>query len=185
MKFVAFLFMIISILAAPIAAFSQQVVTTKATLVAVVDTSKWSPSSPDPAGIDYWPAQGGLLISDSEVDEMPAFFQGFNLFVTSTNGILSDTLTTTFFSNEPTGVAINPTNGHLFFSDDNMNRIFEVNLGTDRSFGSADDVTRSFAASTFGIIDPEGLAYGAGSLFVADGVGKKVYQLSPPTNGVF
>src|SRR3990172_11337046 len=116
MKLVAFLFIIISILVVPIAAFSQQAGTTKAALVAIVDTSKWLPSSPDPAGIDYWPAQGRLIVSDSEVDEMPALFTGFNLFASSTNGILSDTLTTTLFSMEPTELPLNQTMADFSFS---------------------------------------------------------------------
>ena len=38
-----------------------------ASLVRTFDTSNaaWNPSAPDPAGIDYWPPTGGLLISDN------------------------------------------------------------------------------------------------------------------------
>src|SRR5687767_454662 len=54
-----------------------------ATLVNVIDTSKaaWNPSSPDPAGVDYWPLTNRLLIADSEVDEMSAYWQGKNVFL--------------------------------------------------------------------------------------------------------
>ena len=46
--------------------------------VNVIDTSNaaWSPSAPDPAGVDYWPLTNRLLIVDSEVDEMPAYWHG-------------------------------------------------------------------------------------------------------------
>ena len=42
--------------------------------------------SPDPAGIAYLPAQDRLLISDSEVNEMP-LFQGFNLYTANPHGL--------------------------------------------------------------------------------------------------
>ena len=38
---------------------------------------------PDTSGVDYWPLTGRLLVSDSEVDEMPSYFTGRN--VTSPN----------------------------------------------------------------------------------------------------
>jgi hypothetical protein len=59
-------------------------------LVHVIDTSRpvWGdPSSPDTSGVDYWPLIGGLLISDSEVDEMtvfPPFYQ--NVFFSTFSG---------------------------------------------------------------------------------------------------
>src|SRR5256885_11439668 len=33
----------------------------------------------------------------------------------------------------------NPTNGHLFFSDDDLLKVFEVDLGPDGVYGTADD----------------------------------------------
>src|SRR5438093_6551680 len=63
---------------------SAQADTVSACLVHIIDTSQWSPPSPDPAGITYlpppWSASGHLLISDSEVDEMPPYFKGVNVF---------------------------------------------------------------------------------------------------------
>jgi hypothetical protein len=101
-----------------------------ASLVQTIDTSKaaWNPSSPDPAGIAYRLATNGLFISDSEVEENHPDFQGFNVFEANTVGSLFATCSTTSFSNEPTGAAVNPANGHIFFSDDNANRVFEVDL---------------------------------------------------------
>jgi hypothetical protein len=89
-----------------------------ATLVRTTDASMWSPPSPDSAGIVYIDAFNTLLVCDSEVNEIPALFTGDNLFKIDLSGTLLDTLTTFNFSDEPTGVAYNPYNNHLFFSDD-------------------------------------------------------------------
>jgi DNA-binding beta-propeller fold protein YncE len=53
------------------------------TLVRTVDTSNaaWNPSSPDPAGITYWPLIGRLLVVDSEVEEMPPYWAGANVLM--------------------------------------------------------------------------------------------------------
>jgi len=103
------------------------------TLINTIDTSNaaWNPSSPDPSGVDYWPLTGRLLITDSEVDEMPLYFTGKNIYDATTSGALVSTCSTTNinrtgWSNEPTGLAINPNNNHLFISDDNLNKVFEV-----------------------------------------------------------
>ncbi len=82
-----------------------------ATLVRSTDASAWLPPSPDSAGIVYLDLSNTLLVSDSEVNEIPEpLFTGDNLFETDLSGNLLDTLTTIGFSGEPTGVAYNPAN---------------------------------------------------------------------------
>src|SRR2546427_2840805 len=155
---------------------SVQASTIKACLVQTIDTSLWtlpdgSPApSPDPAGITVLP-NGHLLISDSEVEEFThPYFHGFNLYEALTSGTLLATANTLAFTKEPTGVAFNPRNsrGHpsLFFSDDDKLRVFEVDLGSDGLYGTADDTVTSFSTSAFGDNDPEGVAFGQGKLFV-------------------
>lgn len=156
-----------------------------AILVNIIDTSLWSPNSPDPSGIDYRASTNSLLVSDAEVEEMPPYFVGKNVFESSLGGSLGNTYSTTSFSNEPTGVAINSANGHIFYSDDNKKKVFEVNLGDDGLYGTADDTITSFSTSAFNSNDPEGLAYGEGKLFIADGVGTEVYTVDPGINGNF
>jgi hypothetical protein len=51
----------------------------QASMVQTIDTSQFSPPSPDPAGITYLDSSNTLLVSDSEVNEMP-IFTGDNLF---------------------------------------------------------------------------------------------------------
>src|SRR3990172_8646307 len=104
----------------------------ESTLVQIIDAWQWSPPSPDSSGITYLPGSNTLLISDGEVNEMP-IFTGDNLYESTLNGNLVNTLTTISFSDEPTGVTLNPSNGHLFFSDDTGNPrvVHEMNPGAE------------------------------------------------------
>ncbi|MCK3779473.1 RTX toxin [Ensifer sesbaniae] len=159
---------------------------TSATLVHTVLTSQWSPESPDPSGITYISHLGTLMISDGEVDEM-SIFKGKNLFEMSLNGTLVRSLTTTSFSDEPSGAAYNPTNRHLYFSDDTGTKsVYELNPGSDGLYNTADDIVTSFKTSAFGSSDPEGLAYDTkrGVLYLADG-NARIYTINPGANGKF
>lgn len=157
-----------------------------ASLVQTTESSLFSPPSPDPAGITYLSTANNLLISDSEVEEMP-IYTGFNLFKTSLAGVLVSTTDTTFFSNEPTGLAYDSNNNRLFVSDDNKKEIFELSPGTDGKFGTGDDSYISFDTEVFGSTDPEGVAYDSSQnfLYIIDGVGSLVYQVDPGSNGIF
>jgi uncharacterized protein YjiK len=152
---------------------------TVATLVRTTETSMFtSPAlnpAPDPAGITYLSASNHILISDSEVNEMQ-IFSGTNLFETTLMCSVVFASNTLKFSNEPTGLSINPGNKHLYVSDDDRKKVFEVDAAGDGKYGTADDMVSSFSTSAFGSTDPEGVAYGQGNLFIVDGVGKKVYQ---------
>ena len=142
------------------------------TLIQTIDTSAFSPSSPDPAGITFLNFSNTLLISDSEVNEQP-FFGTENLFEISLAGNLVGTSSTLDFSLEPTGVAYNPANQNLFISNDDAEEIVEFDLANDSVINIID-------TTTFGSFDPEGVAFASnlGTLFVADGLNSEVYQIS-------
>lgn len=162
-----------------------QVPIVQATLVRTIDTSQWSPASPDPSGLAYWPGRNSLLVSDAEVEEMPPYYTGKNIFESSPDGNLIGTAVTTAYSKEPTGVAVNAAGGQVFFSDDNKKRIFIIQIGADGILGTGDDKRTYIKTADFGSTDPEGLAYGQGKLFIADGGGKEVYIVDPGANGKF
>jgi uncharacterized protein YjiK len=156
--------------------------TVSPTLLQTVLTSAFTPPSPDPSGIELLGPDGPLLISDGEVEEM-SIYRGANLFEVSLAGSLLSTADTTAFSDEPTGVARNPGNGHLFFSDDTGTRsVYEVTPGSDGRVSPGDPVRQIVLPSS---IDTEGVAFGSGSLWIADGVNAEVYRISPGGNGLF
>ncbi|HAL15546.1 MAG TPA: hypothetical protein DCP32_01965 [Anaerolineaceae bacterium] len=147
----------------------------------------WNPNSPDPAGIEYWPGTGGLVISDSEVDEMPVYYQDVNVFFTTTSGVQNGTCDTTYFSNEPSGIALNTVNGRLFFANDDAKQVTEINVGPDGIYCTGDDTkfTKNMAGYlSAGGSDPEDLAYGDNMLFIAGGGDGEFFWFSLGPDGL-
>jgi hypothetical protein len=156
-----------------------------ASLVQDIDASAFDPPSPDSAGIAYQQPFDSLLMADSEVNEMP-LYEGVNIFELTRSGAVFGTFDTTDFSDEPTGVAINPANGHCFFSDDAGDKaIYEVDPGSDGLCLTGNDAVTEFSTEDFGSDDPEGIAFGQGMLFIVDGVNRELYTISPGANGIF
>jgi hypothetical protein len=174
----------------PVQSIAQAAPTTEqGTLVQIIHTSQFSPASPDPAGIAYLPATDRLIISDSEVEEM-AIYAGVNLWQFTRTGTVTDTGTTTAFSNEPTGLGFNPADGTLFVADDQQGkRIFLVRPGPDGRYGTPDDERPgSIDVRTFGLpVDPEGVEFdpNSGHVFIADGAGREVWRVDPGPNATF
>jgi PKD repeat protein len=157
-----------------------------AVTVLTTDLSRVSPPSPDPAGIAYLPGSDRLLVSDSEVDEM-SIFQNVNLYSLTRTGALTDTAVTTRYSFEPTGVAYNGANGHLFAADDDVDKIWEDAPGDDGRYGTTDDIVTSISTKALGTADPEDVAYdsGTGEVDVMSGIDQEVYKVAPGPNGRF
>lgn len=156
-----------------------------AELIRVIDTSRFSPPSPDPAGVAWDPSEDTLLVSDSEVNEM-SIFRGDNVFETTRFGSLLRSLSTTDFSDEPTGIAIDRERQRVFVSDDTGTRsVYTVELGADHRLGTKDDSVYSFDTDDFGSHDPEGVAYGNSTLFWVDGVNSEVYWMIAGSDGDF
>lgn len=158
-----------------------------ATLVQTIDTSKFSPASPDPAGVTYRPSRDRLLIADSEVDETTgAGYHGVNLWEITRSGTVTDTGTTVPFTNEPTGLGFDAGTETLFVSTDVGNKIWVDRPGTDGRFGTSDDVRTSIDTRAYGLTDTEDPEFdpSTGHLFFVDGVSVEVYELDP-VNGIF
>ena len=130
---------ILAVAAWPQAAFAA-VPTVTATLVQRIDTWAWSPASPDPSGVTYLPANGHLLVADSEVDETTgAGYHGVNVWEITLGGSVVNTWTTVGFSNEPTGLSHDPVTNTIFISSDDQRKIFLKRPGVDGRFGTSDD----------------------------------------------
>ena len=154
-----------------------------ATLVRIVHTSRWSPPSPDPSGIARVGSRSGFVVVDGEVDETPTW-RGSNVWRTRVSGSPFDSWSTRPFSREPTDVAV-VNRGRLFISDDNAHRVYEIRWGRDRRFGTRDDIRTSLSTMRFRASDPEGVAYGRGTLFVSDGATQRILRIGPGPDGRF
>lgn len=155
---------------------------TKASLVRVTMTSSWPTKSPDPMGLTYNPRAKRLLISDAEVDEMPALWKGRNLFVAKRGGGLTSTGTFKKFTHEPEDLAWDNAHRVLYVTDDDLDRVFRVGRGKDKRLGTRDDVVATVLHThRFGSFDPEGLAW-LGSkrmLILSDSTSRRVYKIRP------
>ena len=169
----------IAALAPPVSAATQ----VTATLVQTIQTSSFDPPSPDPAGVTYNPATDRMLISDSEVDEMP-IFENVSVFESTRTGTFVRGFRAP--SAEPTGLALDPATNRLFLSDDNAKRVYIRRAGTDGTWGTSDDSLTSFSTSGFSN-DPEDVAYDShtGDVFITDGVGREVYRVARGGDGSF
>jgi hypothetical protein len=170
-------------------ATAQAVATFTSSVVTQTLTSQWTPPAPDTSDVVYLPASNTLLVVDSEVEEMP-IWAGVNAWETTLGGSVLDTADMTppgGFTDEPTGISVNPANGHLFVSDDDVKKIFEIDPGLDGLYNTTDDIRTSFGTKIFGSTDPEDVTYhpGEGVLYFADGLNAEVYRLAPGANGVF
>ncbi|MEO8356166.1 MAG: hypothetical protein ABI621_09645 [Chloroflexota bacterium] len=158
-------------------------------LVKTIDMSGFTPPSPDPSGLTYVSGNNRLVVSDAEVEETVnnvTHFRGVNVWemtlggsVTRTANISKKAPTVVAMTNEPTGTAWNPSNGHFYFSDDSSGtNVFDLNPGADGWIGTSDDSWTGFDTNAVGNGDPEGIAYDTWNnrLFVADGVSAEVYQ---------
>ena len=144
--------------------------TVNGNFVQTIDTSSYP--SPDPAGIAYDSTSDRLVLSDSEINEIPSLFTGDNLFEITRSGSLTNSTGTTAYSNEPTGITFNSASDRFFISDDNADEIFEVNAQYQK--------LAQFDTRGFGSDDPEGVAYASdlGDLFIADGVDNEIYRVT-------
>ena len=156
---------------------------TTASVIHVTETSAWARPSPDPMGLAYLPSDRRLIVADSEVDEL-SMFDGANVFMMTTGGSQRRGLDMTSYTREPADVTVGPKGRTLLLSDDLIDRIFRVGRGRDGRWGTDDDRVRMFPTKLFGSSDPEGLGYGAGSLFITDGIDKRATVWTPaPTTG--
>jgi len=159
-------------------------------LVKTTDLSLIDPPSPDATGLAYIPSSNTLVFSDSDVEETKqgiTHYQGVNVWELTLGGSVVYTTTVSTvpptlvaMSDEPTGVAWNPSAGHYYFSDDNAAKVFDLNPGVDTLLGTADDSWTSFSVLDDGVGDAEGITYDGAldRLFVVDGTNAEVYQFS-------
>ena len=167
--------------------FRAAAISFTSSVVAIRDMALLSPPSPDPSGITYRPDFNEFVISDGEVEETVSgitHFSGSNIWELRLDGTIIRTTnisrvapTAVSMTNEPTGMAWNPANGHYYVTDDDAQRVYDLNPGADQQIGTSDDSFVSFGTATTGNGDPEGVTIDSASnwVVVSDGVNAEVY----------
>jgi hypothetical protein len=169
-------------------ALAAAVVDDTGTLVQTIDTSGFSPGSPDPSGVTYLPGKDRLELCDSEVEETTgAGYHGVNLWELDRDGSVTNTGTTfPAISKEPNGLGYLPASNTLLISDDSLRRIHLMRPGPDNRFGTSDDVVTFINAAAYGSDDTEDPTYDpvSGHIFFLDGVATEVFRVNP-VDGIF
>lgn len=162
-----------------------------ATVVQTINTTLWNPASPDPSGMDYIPYMDRLVLSDGEVEETTgAGWHGVNVWLARRQGGAPDgymnTLLASPTNKEPAAAAYDETRNELYFGKDgSSSAVWVYGPGNDGQFGTSDDrQLRYFTTYNHGVSDGEGLAFGNGNLYVADGTGKEIWTITPGNDGI-
>ena len=156
--------------------------------VRLVRTSAWATPSPDPSGLTYRRSTKTLLISDPEVDEIPALWHKKDLFEATRGGRLRSTGRLTPTAMDPEDVAWDGQGDALYVTDDDQDKVFRFSPGADGKPGTRDDsISTALSMHTFGVHDPEGLAYRASdrSLFVTEGATATIFHITRGADGQF
>jgi hypothetical protein len=151
-----------------------------ARVITITATSTWRFPSSDPSGIAWVPPLQRFIVVDGEVEET-SHWLGRNAWWVRTDGRARRAWSTLPTTSEPTDVAARGSRS-LLMTDDRTHRVFVWRRGLDRRFGTSDDVVRSFETSAFGAMDPEGIAYGAGAIYIANGEDSStpaIYRITP------
>ncbi|PRY26433.1 Ca2+-binding RTX toxin-like protein [Aliiruegeria haliotis] len=125
----------------------------------------------DPSGIAYDPSSKSLVMVDSEVEEKP-FFQPNNFFSLSLGGDLKSSRALSF-TDEPTGLTINPRTGLAFITDDDENKVYVTDPARPN------ELKWQFSTAPLGGFDAEDIAFDsvAGTLFIVNGVDRKIIEV--------
>ena len=137
--------------------------------------------SSDASGITYHAPSGHLLIADSEISEYgeslapdgELVFQGFDIFEVQL-GLAAEprcylTAAAPDGRREPTGIAYNPLDGHVYVADDNQKKLYRYQFDGDVRFGEPLAQVSTSVGGRYS--DPEGLVCDpkTGVLYVCSG----------------
>jgi hypothetical protein len=154
------------------------------TPIQAIPTSAWDPASPDPSGIGYSSLTDELIVADGEVDEVTgATYERINVWASTRAGVARGAIDGEAASprnKEAVGVAFDPVSNELYVcKDGSSSRVWVYTAHPNGTFAQ----TRTFLVNGFAG-DAEGLAFGAGKLFIADGSNRHVWVIGPGTNGL-
>ena len=148
-------------------------------------SANWSPDSPDPSGLAWVPSRG-LFVVDGEVEESTgAGWNSVNAWFASTRGVTTagfdfTSAPTNPANKEPVGAAYDAARNELYVSKDGSNgRVWVYNASTMTQL-------RTFAVSgaPYNNIDPEGLGFGSGVLYMVVAIHNDLVKVQPGGDGV-
>ncbi len=146
-------------------------------VVGNVFTQSWGTT--DPSGIVYDPTTNTMLVCDSEAEETP-FFRPENLFRVTLDGQFIEKMILPF-TNEATGLALDESTNHLFISDDDLFKVFCVDITNPTQ------VLWEFDTLAVGGGDPEDVAFDptTGHLFIVNGLQRTIVETDQHGTQVF
>ncbi|WP_146587705.1 hypothetical protein [Puniceibacterium confluentis] len=137
----------------------------------------WSHNIPDPSGIAYDPVSNRILISDSEVDELPIYNNedlfAFNLSPAGLDAAPDMTYDLPF-TPEATGLAIDGNLNRMYITDDDAASVFVVDPSDPTT------LLWSLNVENLGSDDTEDVAVdpATGNLFIINGFSQSIQELS-------
>ncbi len=160
-----------------------------AEVVAVTPLSGVEPMLIDPTGITYLPDRDALILVDSEIDEEPSIFAGFNMITTDRS--LGDPTGSLApgpgGADEPTGLAYDSVERTLILTNDSTDEVVMDQPGSDGRYGTEDDVVSVPDYSALELSDLEDVAFDADDrvLYLLEASTQTVYRITPGKDGVF
>ena len=147
---------------------------------------RWTafPFTNEPTGLEYNPINNHLFVSADLGDKIFDLDPGADGLYRTSDDIVTSLDTKAFDSDDPEGVAFDSRNGVLFVADGRTSEIYRISPGRNGRFDGVaplgDDEITHFDTSTFGIRDPEGIAYSptTGTLFVVGPPGKIMLEMT-------
>ena len=149
-----------------------------------IDTTgpTWDPFSPDPSGIAYANSTGKLVVVDGEIEEEHVNnypYPGQNLWnvdpLTGAGDGILDTTAGSPTNKEPVGAAYDPGRDELYISRDGGSSAVWAYARSGNTWA-----LRDFRlVNSFGVADAEGVAFGGGQLYIADGTNKEIWIIGP------
>jgi len=142
------------------------------------------PFTIEPTGLEYNPVDNHLFISADVGKEIFELDPGADGLYRTPDDIVTSIDTEAFDSGDPEGIAFDYQSGALFVVDGRSSEIYRISPGRNGRFDgvppNGDDEVTHFDTGTFGIRDPEGIAYdpNSGNLIVVGRPGEIMLEMT-------
>jgi WD40 repeat protein len=142
------------------------------------------PFTNEPTGLEYNPVNNHLFVSADDGKEIFELDPGADGLYRTPDDIVTSFDTEAFDSGDPEGIAFDYQSGALFVADGRSSKIYRISPGRNGRLDSVppegDDEVTHFDTGTFGVRDPEGIAYdpNSGNLIVVGRPGEIMLEMT-------